>query len=507
MPMVLDDDLIYPEFPYLFSIQTPGGYVNIAVDETQWDIAASFEVKDFGSPAARMFLKLHFERYGINLQGKAIDLDDPLLSPEAIFNTLSRKDQEKNYITSFELLYGHQPDALPDTFIIPETGDGAEERSPAAPLFESADFKPWIGFDLDGTLAMRVSDEETAAGKIGDPIWPIVDLLRGHIYDGDTVKIFTARAADKKQIPHVEAWLDDIGLKGLEVTNEKDPGMVKLYDDRVSRVVTDQGIVLESAARIVSFNGDECGSGNDRKSIVATAKEIAKRFFGKPIRNLDTNIAIGVNRNGIGKACGGKDVRKIIVISKIDQLLKYAEWKSSEPPDRTYGNIYRFHRFEVPVLYEGQRKAIEILVREDGNGFFHYNHHFFSDEKQEGLWRSPAGPSQKGDRPGPAAHKPSNKTIDPIGESVKAFPYADLILESTVSFKKKKFTLADRYQFQGMPISIENKAGSVRRGVDPDGHGWEAILSLHPEPRSFRCSTVARAWRPFRPICSDQIQQ
>ena len=158
MPMVLDDDLIYPESPYLFSVKTPGGFAEIAVDETQWDIAAPFKVRAFGSSAARMFLKLHFERYGIDLQGKAIDLDDRRLSPEAIFSTLSRQDQEKDYITAFELLSGHQPDALPDSFIIPETGDGAGERSQAEPVFESADSKPVVidqGIVLESAVSFK----------------------------------------------------------------------------------------------------------------------------------------------------------------------------------------------------------------------------------------------------------------------------------------------------------------------------------------------------------------
>lgn len=45
-----------------------------------------------------------------------------------------------------------------------------------------------------------------------------------------------------------------------------------------------------------------------------------------------------------------------------------------------------------------------------------------------------------------------------------------------MKFKTKKFVLQDRYQFQGMPISIENKAGSVRKGTDQDGHEWKTKM-------------------------------
>jgi hypothetical protein len=52
------------------------------------------------------------------------------------------------------------------------------------------------------------------------------------------------------------------------------------------------------------------------------------------------------------------------------------------------------------------------------------------------------------------------------------------IFESALAFKEKKFKLQDSYQFQGLPISIENKKGSYRRGVDPGGHEWKIRMSF-----------------------------
>lgn len=42
--------------------------------------------------------------------------------------------------------------------------------------------------------------------------------------------------------------------------------------------------------------------------------------------------------------------------------------------------------------------------------------------------------------------------------------------------KKEVYTLEDRYNFQGMPISIENKAGHYRTGKDGDGHEWKTFM-------------------------------
>jgi len=49
--------------------------------------------------------------------------------------------------------------------------------------------------------------------------------------------------------------------------------------------------------------------------------------------------------------------------------------------------------------------------------------------------------------------------------------------EEKIHVKKKEvYTLEDSYSFQGMPISIENKAGNYRTGKDGDGHEWKTFM-------------------------------
>lgn len=44
-------------------------------------------------------------------------------------------------------------------------------------------------------------------------------------------------------------------------------------------------------------------------------------------------------------------------------------------------------------------------------------------------------------------------------------------------FKKPKtYKLQDRYKFQGLPISVENKKGGYRYGTDKDGHSWKTKM-------------------------------
>jgi hypothetical protein len=98
---------------------------------------------------------------------------------------------------------------------------------------------PWIGVDLDGTLAR---DLGSARGdEIGSPIEPMLARVRKWIAEGRTVKIFTARASSPRQVAAIKEWLASCGLPDLEVTNVKDQRMIELWDDRCVQVTTNLG--------------------------------------------------------------------------------------------------------------------------------------------------------------------------------------------------------------------------------------------------------------------------
>lgn len=50
------------------------------------------------------------------------------------------------------------------------------------------------------------------------------------------------------------------------------------------------------------------------------------------------------------------------------------------------------------------------------------------------------------------------------------------ILEPDFIEKSKKFPLQGKVTYYGLKISIENKAGSLRKGIDPDGKHWKTIM-------------------------------
>lgn len=108
-------------------------------------------------------------------------------------------------------------------------------------------FAPHIGFDLDGTLAKTTG--KFSLQVIGAPIPKMIKKLKQHLKDGDEVRIFTARAASKGAVGPIHAWLEDLGLPKLKVTNKKTPGMRRLYDNIAVSVKTDEGTTKEASRK------------------------------------------------------------------------------------------------------------------------------------------------------------------------------------------------------------------------------------------------------------------
>lgn len=108
----------------------------------------------------------------------------------------------------------------------------------------------WIGVDLDGTLAKY--DRDRGEDHIGKPVPLMVARVKNLLQRGYTVKIFTARVSGAALYPErvertrrlIQAWaLEHIG-QVLEVTNEKDYGMMQLFDDRAVQVIPNTGRIV-----------------------------------------------------------------------------------------------------------------------------------------------------------------------------------------------------------------------------------------------------------------------
>ena len=101
----------------------------------------------------------------------------------------------------------------------------------------------WIGVDLDGTLANYGG--WNGPDTIGDPVPRMLARVKQWLSDGKDVRIFTARASAKEQIPPVKAWSKKwLGVE-LEVTNVKDFAMIELWDDRAIQVIANTGVRVD----------------------------------------------------------------------------------------------------------------------------------------------------------------------------------------------------------------------------------------------------------------------
>ena len=97
-----------------------------------------------------------------------------------------------------------------------------------------------IACDLDGTLA-KTTPEPFDKNKIGEPIPAMVRKIRAWLAADKKVVIFTARAAEKSNVPPIKKWLKKHGLPDLEITNEKTPEMTLFVDDRARAVTRNKG--------------------------------------------------------------------------------------------------------------------------------------------------------------------------------------------------------------------------------------------------------------------------
>jgi len=102
--------------------------------------------------------------------------------------------------------------------------------------------EPWIGIDLDGTLA--IIDHNTSGVVIGEPVEVMRIILESHITEGYKIKIFTARASYPEQIPIVKKWLKDNNFPELEITCQKDFAMIRFYDDSAVTIERNTGRIL-----------------------------------------------------------------------------------------------------------------------------------------------------------------------------------------------------------------------------------------------------------------------
>lgn len=110
---------------------------------------------------------------------------------------------------------------------------------------------PWIGVDLDGTLAMDVPGASYDPLVIGPPVPEMVARVRAVLDEGEfDVRIFTARAAADGELKEriedkIKRWCKEHLGRELPITCQKDYGLREIWDDRAWHVVRNTGKMPE----------------------------------------------------------------------------------------------------------------------------------------------------------------------------------------------------------------------------------------------------------------------
>jgi hypothetical protein len=120
---------------------------------------------------------------------------------------------------------------------------------------------PWLGVDLDGTLAFHTPGASIVT--IGPPIPRMLKRVQRWLADGRRVKIVTARVGNhtdpdlscSDQIEFVanqrfliQDWCRTHLGRELEITHGKDLAMLELWDDRAVQVVPNTGLRVDGVA-------------------------------------------------------------------------------------------------------------------------------------------------------------------------------------------------------------------------------------------------------------------
>jgi DNA topoisomerase-1 len=175
---------------------------------------------------------------------------------------------------------------------------------------------PWIGCDLDGTLARGVDPADFDPEVIGEPIPLMVLRVQNALNEGHTVKIFTARVADDPDgsiEAAIKVWCAKHIGQELEVTCRKDPGMFQLWDDRVTRIEENMGTLAHIAKE---YNDDQPRDEQGRWGIGGALTLSSKENFPQHIQDLKlppawTQVRINPDPHAdllaIGKDSKGRD--------------------------------------------------------------------------------------------------------------------------------------------------------------------------------------------------------
>jgi len=270
--------------------------------------------------------------------------------------------------------------------------------------------------------------------------------------------------------------------------------------------------------KIKDYNNEEAKEielGEGFKNFIE-AKEFSKaNLIGHTIENKDTGESIYISRNSIDKTLSEKAVKQSIsqdihlkAIRILPEMLKESLLVEEHSDKNNDPNIEKLQRFIATVKDKNEKYNVKItvkMIKKEGK-FNYYTYEIQEIELAEKRSLTEKGDNFKGHNPDistssimknphypgdPSSEKVSNDNFDGKSTTIVESKTKDTLSKSQVKSYKlfgksinlddklkegKEFPLQGELNFQGLKIAIENRKGSVRKGVDNDGEEWRTKM-------------------------------
>jgi len=266
---------------------------------------------------------------------------------------------------------------------------------------------PWVGFDLDGTLAEY--DHWVNYCHIGKPIEPMVKYIRYLHERGTLVKIVTARVAPKatdnskpgggtqeecREV--IRKWCQKYLGFTPEVTHEKDHLMIELYDDRVKQVIRNKGIVLEEQLhrvlheneRLEMRNAELEGEVESLKRQIAYSKPVVtKAELLSKLNELARSVGLSKYGDAEADYFDEDDISEDNGLSFVVSFFALGSrldveriYKLRELANRQYGVSYSESKMSELKFRKPNREGAEVCADCE----WHFSPNYVKDETEEG---------------------------------------------------------------------------------------------------------------------------
>ncbi len=111
-----------------------------------------------------------------------------------------------------------------------------------------------IALDFDRTLA---DFDHGDVLQVGNPILPMIEIVKGWVNKGYEITIFTARVSKYMKDGNIRTpqfitlqhqlilkFLETVGLPPFPITANKDPNFTHFVDDKAVKVIPNKGIII-----------------------------------------------------------------------------------------------------------------------------------------------------------------------------------------------------------------------------------------------------------------------